>query len=244
MFFGVLLRKPVLNFHRLFLGVNKSESKKSDVNGSATSVLSSQQQSFQSTNNTSVVQSIGSAAGSGDDKDQSQSTSTHESGPTMLGQMISEAKSPSNSIMPLVTMYSGNPNTQTPTPTVATSTSSVEPPLIDSSVGEDSDKTIPLTPIAQCSVDSSKITSVSKPEEQTEQNVTPQLDESVNPPQVDVDSSKITSVSQPDEQLEPNVTPQLDEGVNPPETDAANIVIEEERRTDVVLPMKVGVNFQ
>lgn len=93
-------------------------------------------------------------------------------------------------------------------------------------------------------MDSSKITSVSKPEEQTEQNVTPQLDESVNPPQVDVDSSKITSVSQPDEQLEPNVTPQLDEVVNPPETDAANIVIEEERRTDVVLPMKVGVNFQ
>lgn len=248
--------------------MNKSESKKSDVNGSATSVLSSQQQSFQQqpATNTSVVQSIGSATGSGDSKDQVQLTSTHESGPTMLGQMISEAKSPSNSITPLVTMCTSNTNTPAITPVDVPSSSSEEP-LIDTSVGEDTDKTIPLTPIAQC-VAATTVTVIeptnivsgdgitATQEATTDTCVNTSSSESssesatsdeTEPTLATLDSSSSTTTaatipqSEQKEEQESDVTQQMEASANPPQNEAANIVIEEERRTDVVLPMKVGL---
>lgn len=243
------------------------------MNGSATSVLSSQQQGFQPTNITSVVQSIGSAGvGSGDDKDQSQSTSTqHESGPTMLGQMISQAKAPSNSITPLVTMCC---NTETPaattTPVDVPSVSlPEEAPLIDSSAGEHTDKTLPLMPTAQCDEASTEaettVTVIEPPIIVSEESSSaPATTDSVNNSSSEsssesttsdetepatfstIDNATVASTSQPelkeDEQKESNATQQTEEKVNPP--DAANIVIEEERRiSDVVLPMKVGDNY-
>ncbi|XP_063706016.1 serine/threonine-protein phosphatase 4 regulatory subunit 3 isoform X2 [Culicoides brevitarsis] len=234
------------------IGVNKSDSKKSDVNGSTTSVLAStQQQSFQtSLGSATVVQSTDSA-NAGDDEKPATET---ESAPTMLGQMISEAKSPSNSITPLVTMCASSTETSstiTPAvdvpPTVAVVAAEVtESPLGDENVTDDEKSSSPKAETSsQCSDDAAATTTTTaaaattvEPMKTDDENAAATSKSHENISSSDNSSESATSDDAPETTRDNTSNP-----ITTPETDSAANNVIEEQRTDAVQPKKALVDY-